>query len=213
MEGLLRVLVEINEGASVVANENPDFYVDDNILHISSFYSLIFFALGGCLDWYIKISACRLLNSPNQDAYYDLQAFVENVRDSARDVARKVADGMDLDGQENEGNMKFCQQTSLYHLEKTQWKEIGLQGHTRRLAAQHTWIRQFIWDIQRDIARRTKFEEERDMLLSNLFVSVSHKLRAVSKQSSGIASLKAETAVPPAVEDLGMQHCVFFMRS
>lgn len=110
---------------------------------------------------------------------------------------------MDID--EHESNEGDIQGSALFHLEQTQWKEIGLQGQERRFAAPHTWLRQFIWDIQRNASERRHVEQERDALLQKLFASLTSKLRVVREPSNNVViSLKVESALP-ALADLGMQ--------
>lgn len=209
-ETLLKALVDINEAVSVLVRDCPGLSGGDFLPSVASLYALIFFFLEACIDWYTKMSVCRLLTSHNQDLYYDNHALIDNIQNTARDIARQFADGMVLDGQADDG--ESCKQTALSHLKQAQWREVGSQGQERRVAAQLTWLRQFIWDIQRDASRRSRLEQARETLLPDVFASVSQQLRAVGEQSGGVVWLKAKPAVPP-LEELGMQNWATCMRS
>ena len=135
-------------------------------------------------------------------------ALIDNIQRSARNAADKLTDysqQMDTDDKQ--------QGTALYHLEQTQWKEIGLQGQERRFAAPHTWLSQFIWDIQRNAAERLEMARQRVSLMEDLFASFAPKLEVKPTASSlVVASLKMRSALP-ALADLGISFIPYIYRS
>ncbi|OJJ31116.1 hypothetical protein ASPWEDRAFT_119323 [Aspergillus wentii DTO 134E9] len=193
MEGLVKALVEVNESICLPIRETH-VSVQDAIPSIARFYSLTFFFLGEFMNWYIRRSKCQLLKSPSQDVYFDFQNLVCSIRSTAKEIARWLADGMDLDDRQSEVKRCIMQQNESYLWEEARLGQVGLQGYERRIASQNTITRQLIWEIQHNAAQRLKMTQERESLLSQMLESASQQLHPVSEQNSGIACLTTAAA-------------------
>ena len=175
--------------------------MDARALAIATLYSLVFYFLEACIDWYTRSFSFRLLESPNQDVHYAMLSLIDNIRISARSAVRKLTLQQPIDADE----LRTVQGTTLFHLEQTQWKEIGLRGQERRFTAPHTWLSQFIWDIQRSAAERRNMDQQRLTLLKDMFASFTRHLRVVDGPGDAavVLSLKMKSSLP-ALTDLGM---------
>ena len=200
MEGLVKALVQINRSIGPPARADKLPFSKDSINTIARFYALLFFFLGELMDWYVRKSICRLLQSPKHDLYRDFQSLVCHIRRSAKGMMYSLNDTMDLDDGDCDS---LCDMSSDYYLqnfEQARLGQVGLQKMDRRLAAQNALTRQLLWEIHQDAAERKRLLKERDLLLTQLLDTVCLQLQSVSKQNSGIACLTTT-----ASQDLGRE--------
>ncbi|PYI05229.1 hypothetical protein BO78DRAFT_152337 [Aspergillus sclerotiicarbonarius CBS 121057] len=200
MEGLVKALVQINRSICPPAPGGTLPLSKDSVNTIARFYTLLFFFLGELMDWYVRKSICRLLQSPKHDLYRDFQSLVCHVRHSARDMMYSLNDAMDLDDSDCDSLCDLSSDPYLQNFEHARLSQVGLQKMDRRLAAQNALTRQLLWEIHQDAAERKRLLKERDLLLTQLLDTVSLQLQSVSKQNSGIACLTTT-----ASQDLGRE--------
>ncbi|PWY74530.1 hypothetical protein BO94DRAFT_559678 [Aspergillus sclerotioniger CBS 115572] len=198
MEGLVQALVQINRSIGPPARGDRIPLSKDSINTIARFYALLFFFLGELMDWYVRKSICRLLQSPKHDLYRDFQSLVCHIRRSAKDMMYSLSDNMDLDDGDCDSLCDMNSDHYLQSFEQARLGQVGLQKMDRRLAAQNALTRQLLWEIHQDAAERKRLLKERDLLLTQLLDTVSLQLQSVSKQNSGIACLTTT-----ASQDLG----------
>ncbi|RAL03456.1 uncharacterized protein BO80DRAFT_349470 [Aspergillus ibericus CBS 121593] len=200
MEGLVKALVQINRSIGPPAMGDTLPLSKDSVNAIARFYTLLFFFLGELMDWYVRKSICRLLQSPKHDLYRDFQSLVCHIRRSARDMMYSLTDAMDLDDSYCDRLCDLNGDFYLQNYEQARLSQVGLQKMDRRLAAQNALTRQLLWEIHQDAAERKRLLKERDLLLTQLLGTVSLQLQSVSKQNSGIACLTTT-----ASQDLGRE--------
>ncbi|PLB39426.1 uncharacterized protein BDW47DRAFT_103036 [Aspergillus candidus] len=178
MEGMTKILVKINKSAKE-ALRNQD--VTWSIVY---FYSLTFFTLSEMMRWYVGMSKCRLLKSPNQDVYLYFKTLVTYIQSSVRLIVR---DAMDIDdyGSEAQRRADF----DLAFWEETRLSQIGLQKPERKFAAELAIVSQQIWEIQQHLADNLTMTAGTKVLLKLMRDSASGLLRLEGPSNGGIACL------------------------
>ncbi|RHZ48498.1 uncharacterized protein CDV56_102008 [Aspergillus thermomutatus] len=172
IEGLLAILLQINEFVRLPAGDHDLSSNKDLVLSIAKFYALIFLLLGEFMD-------CL-------DPYLDFEHLLRSIQECARNISRVLTDEMDLDTLDCAGEHSIFQYPDLSLWEQARLNQIGLQKSDRRFAAQNAITRQLIWEIQHAASARARMAVMRDVLLSQLLDSASQSLRPVSQQNSGI---------------------------
>ncbi|KAF7586876.1 hypothetical protein BBP40_008205 [Aspergillus hancockii] len=200
MEGVIRALVKVNQSICLPSGSEQVSFTNESVAPIARFYSLTFFFLGELMDWYVRRSKCRLLQSLHQDVYLNFRYLIWGIRSCAIQIIGGLIDGMDLDDPKYEKKRKIMQSSDLYLWEETRLSQVGLQKWERRFAAQTAMTRQIIWEIQNDAAERLKMRSESQLLLLKMLDMTSQRLHSVTQQNSGIACLTTTVA-----QDIGMQ--------
>jgi hypothetical protein len=200
MEGVIRALVKVNQSICLPSGSEQVSFTNESVAPIARFYSLTFFFLGELMDWYVRRSKCRLLQSLHQDVYLNFRYLIWGIRSSAIQIIGGLIDGMDLDDPKYEKKRKIMQSSDLYLWEETRLSQVGKQRYERRFAAQTAMTRQIIWEIQNDAAERLKMRSESQLLLLKMLDLTSQRLHSVTQQNSGIACLTTTVA-----QDIGMQ--------
>ncbi|RJE21489.1 hypothetical protein PHISCL_06184 [Aspergillus sclerotialis] len=188
MEGLVKLLIEINKAIRLPAGTEPPSFGKDAVPAIAKFYALTFFFLGEFMDWYARKAACRLLQSHSLDPYSDFHTLISCIKETTRgmDVNR-----VDMDDGECERETRILKQNAPHLWEEARLNQVGLNGSDRRFASQNAMLHQLIWEIQHDAAQRVRLKMERELRLLQLQNSVRGQFSAVPDQSSGIACLMA----------------------
>ncbi|KAE8353677.1 hypothetical protein BDV28DRAFT_132676 [Aspergillus coremiiformis] len=200
MEGVIKALVKVNQSICLPSGSSRISSNTESIPPIATFYSLTFFFLGELMDWYVRRSKCRLLQSLHQDIYLNFRYLIWSIRSSAIHIIGGLIDGMDLDDPKYEKKRKIMQTSDLYLWEETRLSQVGMQKWDRRTIAQTAMTRQLIWEIQHDAAERLKMRTESHPLLVEMLDLTCQRLRSVTQQNSGIACLTTTVA-----QDIGMQ--------
>lgn len=186
MEGLIKLLVEINKAIGLPSADELSF-AKDGVATIAKFYALTFFFLGEFMDWYVRKATCRLLKTRSLDAYSDFQTVVCCIKGTARgmDIGR-----MDLDP-ECEGYRKAMKQNTSHLWEEARLSQVGLQGYTRRYASQNAMTRHLMWEMQHDATQRVRLKMESNLYLSQMISLANRQLLPVPGPDGGAACLLA----------------------
>lgn len=197
MEGLVKLLIEINQSIRLPAGDGPSSFAEDAIPGIAEFYALTFFFLGELMDWYVRKATCRLLQSHCLDVYAEFQTVVCCIKTAARGIG---IDRMDLDDDECELKRSIMEQNASHLWEEARLSQVGLQGYDRRCASQNAITCHVIWEIQYDATQRARLKTERELRLLQVEDSTRSHFIPVPDQSKGVAC-----SLTTPVQDLGMR--------
>ena len=188
MEGMTKILIKINKSAKE-ALRNQD--VTWSIVY---FYSLTFFTLSEMMRWYVGMSKCRLLQSPNQDVYLNFKTLVTYIQSSVRFIVR---DAMDIDDYGSEAQRRA--DIDLAFWEETRLSQIGMQKPERKFAAELAIVSQQIWEIQQHLADNLTMTTKTKGLLKSMEDSARGLLTQKGPSNGGFACLTTA-----ATQDIGM---------
>lgn len=197
MEGLVKLLIEINKAIRLPAGTEPSSFAKDAVPAIARFYALTFFFLGEFMDWYARKATCRLLQSHSLDVYSDFQTVIGCIKGTAHGMD---VDQVVMDGEECERTTRIMNHNSSHLWEEARLSQVGLQGRDRRFAAQNAITHQLLWEIQHDATQRVRLKMGRELRLLQLQNSVRSQFSVVLDQSSGVACLMRTRS-----QDLGMR--------
>ncbi|KAL2802369.1 hypothetical protein BJX63DRAFT_115549 [Aspergillus granulosus] len=189
MEGLMKVLVEVNQSICPTVDGDLLQLTQHSIPSIANFYSLTFFLLGELMDWYIRRFKCRLLQSLHEDVYLDFSGLISTIQSSARQFVNVSPGTMDLDDNDHANSQGTVQHTELILWEEARLSQIGRRNIERRFAGQNALTRLLIWEIQRSVNRRARLMETRGASLQQMRDTASQRLQAVGQQSEGTVCL------------------------
>ena len=97
MEGLLRVILEINDIVRLCTIDMQVF-ADNNLIDIAAtLYCQIFEFLGKAMSWYTGSRAKRFINCFKEDAYEVFESYITEIRRLSANIKRRAQQGMHIE--------------------------------------------------------------------------------------------------------------------